>query len=569
MKAFVLFFLVIFFWTSSKSAADVRQPSIFGDHMVLQAGQKIPFWGTAAPGEKITATIGAVSAQTEAGADGKWMVYLGPQSASTTPVTVTVAGNNTLTYRDVLLGEVWLASGQSNMQLGMTKVRNAEQEISEGSHPLLRLFCIQHTSSFSVSDDVPASNRQDDPRGHWQLCTPEMLRSDGWGGFAGTAYFFGREIQDKTRKPVGLVLCAYLGQPAEAFVSIETLKSDPEFAPYIEELDQMRKHAQADRAAYPAAKALYDEAHKAWEDQYGVEYGKALADWKAAKTTEPMPRPPVPQPNPPPDGTPKIGAPTTVYNAMIHPIIPYGIRGAIWYQGESNCDEPWCYDKLMASLIREWRTEWNQGDFPFLFVQLCTLGPTPPYPLSLQRYPLQHSGWPIVREMQTRNLSIPNTGMAVTIDLGDADLHPPDKQDVGHRLALLARRMVYKEPVECLSPMYESMALEGNKIRIRFKNGEGLKMGPHPSLADPRQQAAPPEITGFAIAGVNQKWVNAKAVIDGSSVIVWSDAAPDPAAVRYGWATAPMCYLYNGADLPVAPFRTDDWDEKPFMKPKK
>jgi sialate O-acetylesterase len=159
--------------------------------------------------------------------------------------------------------------------------------------------------------------------------------------------------------------------------------------------------------------------------------------------------------------------------------------------------------------------------------------------------------------------------MAVTIDLGDADLHPPDKQDVGHRLALLARRMVYQEPVECSGPMYDSMAIEGNKIRIYFKNGGGLKMGPHPPLADPRQQTAPAEIPGLAIAGGDQKWVKAKAAIDGNSLEVWSDETPRPVAVRYGWATAPMCYLYNAADLPAAPFRTDNWDEKAFIKPKK
>jgi sialate O-acetylesterase len=553
--------------TVASAHADVQMPSIFGDHMVLQADRKIPFWGTASPNEKISVTAGKISAQTQAGADGKWRVYLDPQSASTTPTTVTVQGQNKLTFQDVLVGEVWLASGQSNMEIGMTKVRNSRDEIAKGDHPMLRLFAIPFTASWTVRDDIPLPIRQEDPQGHWQLCSPEMLQHDGWQGFAGTAYFFGREIQEKTQKPVGLVLCAYLGQPAEAFMSEETLKSDPEFSVYLDKLAQCKAQSEADKAAYPAAMVTYNQAKTAWDAQYGEQRKQDMAAWakandeaeKAGTPAPPIPPPPAPEPKSPPEGSARIGVPTTVYNAMIHPVIPYGIRGAIWYQGEANDPHPFDYDKLMAALIKEWRTEWGEGDFPFYFVQLATLGK----PSNSSG----HGGWPIIREMQFKTQAVPNTGMAVSIDLGDADLHPADKQDVGHRLALLARHRVYGESIPDTGLVYHSMNIEGNKIRLQFDHADGLKLAPHPILAD-NLHFQPTEVTGFAIAGKDQKWVVAKAEIDGQTVVVHSDQVPEPVAVRYGWASSPMCFLYNGADLPLGPFRTDDWDETPFVKVK-
>ncbi len=535
--------------------------------MVLQASAKDAFWGTASPGEQITVMVGSATATTQTAPDGKWNVLVDAPAASTTPISVTVKGQNTITFQDVLLGEVWLASGQSNMEMGLRPLKNGAEEIKNGEHPLIHVLTVPFSSSFEIMDNLPPPTVQDKEGSSWQVCSPEVLQNDGWNGFSGAAYYFGREIQEKTGHPVGIIVAAYHGQSAQGFISLAALKGDPALARYIDDLNEKTRKAAIDKANFPQAKALYDQQMTQWDQQYGSDYKKALDAWNAEKAAaeiggQPIPSmPPLPAPRPksPPDGSPGLNVPTTSYNAMIHPLIPYGIRGVIWYQGESNAEDPWDYDYLMEQLIKDWRTEWGRGDFPFFFVQLCTLGKE-------SFAPQYHGGWSLIREMQTRTLSSPDTGMAVTIDLGDGGLHPGDKQDVGHRLALITRNLVYGESIEYSGPMYDSMTIDGNKIRLHFKHVIGLKLAPHPSFVD-ANQVMPSEILGFAIAGEDKNWDKAHAQIEGETVVVWNDNISKPVAVRYGWGNAPPCYLYNGADLPMSPFRTDDWDEHPFIKP--
>jgi sialate O-acetylesterase len=540
--------------------------------MVLQASAKDTFWGVASPGEQVTVKVGSASATTKAGADGKWKVLVEVPAASTTPISVTVQGKNTLTFQDVFLGEVWLASGQSNMEMGLRKLKNGSEEIKNGNHPLIHVLTVPYSSSFEIMDSLPPPTIQDKQGSSWQVCSPEVLEGDGWEGFSGVAYYFGREIQEKTGHPVGIIEAAYHGQSAQGFISLAALKADPALARYIDDLTEKTQKAATDKANFPQAKAAYDQQITAWDQQYGADYKKALDTWTTEKNAseqsgQPVPpQPPLPAPRPkaPSDGSPGLNIPTTSYNAMIHPLIPYGIRGVIWYQGESNAEYPWDYDYLMGQIIKDWRTEWGRGDFPFFFVQLCTLGKESFAPQVHGPFWLA-SGWSLIREMQTRTLSVPHTGMAVTIDLGDGGLHPGDKQDVGHRLALIARNQVYGEAVESSGPMYDSMTIEDNKIRLHFKHATGLKLAPHPPLVD-ANQVTPPEIPGFAIAGEDKNWDKAQAQIDGETVVVWNDKISKPVAVRYGWGSAPPCYLDNGFDLPMSPFRTDDWDEHPFIK---
>lgn len=305
---------------------------------------------------------------------------------------------------------------------------------------------------------------------------------------------------------------------------------------------------------------------KAWNEQYGAAYRQALeekakADAAARAAHAPLPPRPkstVPMPPQLPDGKAKPDTASHLFNGMIHPLIPFGIKGVIWYQGENNAGKPWDYDKLMAALIGDWRARWGLGDFPFLFVQLASFQ-TP------AKEPVQKDGWPVIRDMQLRTLKIPNTGMAVAIDIGETnDIHPHDKLDVGHRLALAAHRIAYAEDVEYSGPIYDGMQVEGDRIRVHFKHARGLKIGAHPQIfADVPPVAAPAELPAFAIAGSDKKWVSSKAVIDGETVVVSSDLVKEPVAVRYGWAKNPACHLYNGANLPASPFRTDNWQLNP------
>ena len=494
---------------ASAGFADVRLPAIFGDRMVLQQGIPAPVWGWAAAGERVTVSVADQSKTATAGADGRWRVALDPLKPGD-PVEMIVAGKNTITLKDVLVGEVWIGSGQSNMFFPLEKAANGPREVADAAFPAIRLFSVKMT----IADEP-----KDDTEGSWSPCTPETAKS-----FSAVAYFFGRELHRTLNVPVGLIHCSWGGSPAEAWTSRETLEGDADFRPILERW----REAVEDAAG---CKATHERRLKEWKA--AVEKAKAE---KSQLPTEPAllgPKGPFPHHQP-------VG----LWNGMIRPVAPFAIRGAIWYQGETNGarGRGYQYRKLFPAMIGDWRRLWGEGDFPFLFVQLANFHDPDPGPVD--------SLWAELREAQLLTLKAsPNTGMAVIIDIGDAqDIHPVNKQDVGKRLALSALTGTYGKSVVGSGPIYESMAAEGGGIRLKFKHiGGGLEAKGGP-------------LKGFAVAGDDRKFVWAVAAIDGGTVVVSSPNVPKPAAVRYAWADNPAgCNLYNQEGLPASPFRTDDW----------
>lgn len=484
--------------------AEVRLANLFQDHMVLQQGQKVAVWGTAAPGERVTVSLAGKQASALAGEDGRWRVELGPLAAGG-PFEMRVEGQNALTLQDVLVGEVWVCSGQSNMAWPVERAANPEQEISQANYPLIRFFTVRQKV---------AQEPQSEVEGTWEVCSPQTV-----GHFSAVGYFFARELHRTLGVPVGMINSSWGGTPAEAWTSRPALEADPALRPILENWERVL-------ANYPQALQRYQERLKQW----GEEAAKAKAEGRAV--------PPRPQP---PLGPGHPWTPGGLFNGMIAPLTPFAIRGVIWYQGESNAGRAYQYRRLFPTLIQDWRRAWGRGDFPFLFVQLANFMKTLPEP--------SESAWAELREAQSMALSLPKTGMAVAIDIGEADdIHPKNKQEVGRRLALAALAIAYGKDVVYSGPLYESMSIEGNRIRLRFKHvdgglvakdGEGLK--------------------GFAIAGEDRKFVWAEARIEGDTVVVSSPQVPNPVAVRYAWADNPVCNLYNRAGLPASPFRTDDW----------
>jgi sialate O-acetylesterase len=485
--------------------ADVRLPAVIGDGMVLQRDIETHIWGWAAAGEEITVRIAGREVSVSADEEGRWKVSLAPMAAGG-PHEMTVAGANTITLGNIMVGEVWVCSGQSNMQMAVRSCYDAEKEIAAADYPDIRLFSVGLKTSPTPLEDVA---------GKWAPCSPETVP-----GFSATAYFFGRHLHQQLGVPVGLINTSWGGTPAEAWTSGQALEADPEFAPLLARWEQIL-------ADYPAAKRKYDEETvPAWE--------KAAEQAKAEGKEAPR------KPNPPADAA-SPHRPANLYNAMIHPLIDFAIRGAIWYQGESNAGRAYQYRRLFPAMILDWRRRWGQGDFPFLFVQLANYMARKPDP--------SESAWAELREAQLRTLTFPNTGQAVIIDIGDAtDIHPKNKQDVGKRLALWALNETYGRDVPRSGPLYGSLTVEGNRARVHFTDTDG-------GLKTPDGSA----VTGFAIAGEDRKFVWAEAVIEGDTVVVSSSLVPRPIAVRYAWADNPECNLYSGADLPASPFRSDDW----------
>jgi sialate O-acetylesterase len=472
--------------------------------MVLQRGRQVPIWGTAAPGERVTVLLGTQRLSAVADDEGKWSVTL-PAMKAGGPYTLVIAGRNTIALRDVLVGDVWVCSGQSNMQWSVQGSANATEEVAAANYPQIRLFSVPQ-----VAADAP----QSDCQGAWVECSPATIP-----GFSAVGYFFGRELHKALNVPVGLINTSWGGTPAEAWTSRPSLETCELCTPILERWD-------AALADLPNIKAKYDADMAKWRED------------AATAKAEGKPEPPRPGAH---WALNKAWQPAALYNGMIAPLIPFGIRGAIWYQGESNAGRAYQYRELFPAMIRDWRRNWGAGQFPFLFVQLANFMARKPDP--------GESAWAELREAQLMTLSLPKTGMAVIIDIGDAnDIHPKNKQDVGLRLALAAERIAYKQNVAYSGPMYRSMTIEGSTIRLRFKDTDGglvAKDGPG--------------LKGFAIAGEDKRFVWADAQIEGNTVVVWSDQVPKPVAVRYAWADNPECNLYNGAGLPASPFRTDDW----------
>jgi sialate O-acetylesterase len=636
--------------------AEVRLPAIISDNMVLQQGTKVRIWGNAKAGERIIVTFQNKSSETVADAQGRWQVFIGPLKTGA-PADLAVKGDNVLTIKNVLVGEVWLCSGQSNMEWPLANTTGAAETLAQANYPEIRMFRVEHHTSAEPLTDV---------EGHWIVTTPDEAAH-----FSAVGYFFGRELHQRLKVPIGLIDSSWGGTPAEAWTSHDALLSAPELKPILDRyasslnMRPQAKEAYAQAIAQWEEKNLYIDAGNKGEALGYADPATATADWskmdlpqqfetagmlidgavwfrKALELPESWagkelvlnltpiddqdvtyfngtkvgsigretpnsymvprkyvvpgslvhggrnviavrvfdsageggfsrggamsiapkgaaesdvislrgawdykvelalePKHPDWGSRPEAVGVSNQNNPSVLYNAMIAPLVPFAIRGAIWYQGESNAGRAYQYRTLFPLMIRNWRSAWGH-DFPFYFVQLANWHANKAEP--------DESDWAELREAQTMTLREPQTGMAVTIDIGDEnDIHPRNKLDVGRRLAAWALAYTYRQKVIPSGPLVDQYSIDGDKIRIRFKHGVGLKTSDGGPLK------------GFAIAGEDRRFVWADARIDGDTVIVSSPKVSKPVAVRYGWADNPIANLYNGAGLPASPFRTDDW----------
>lgn len=491
--------------------ADVRLPALFSHNMVLQQELPVNVWGWADEGEEVTVQFRDQRVTTTT-RNGRWSVRLQPMKADGKPELFMVRGKNTLLRRNVLLGEVWVCSGQSNMEWPMSRSFQPEGDIAAAANPRLRLFTVPKRKALEPVEDVEAA---------WRESSPDSVRN-----FSAVAYYFGRALNRTRSVPVGLIHTSWGGSPAEVWMSKTALTLDPEYRRDIWE-------------AFPAAEQQYQAALAAWEK------AKAEADAAGQKFDRGRPWEP--------------WRPAELYNGMIAPIIPYTMSGAIWYQGESNAGRAWQYRRLFPDMILNWRRDWNQGDFPFLAVQLA------PWDRNRNRTIEQitaepgDSDWAELREAQMHATKVlPNVGVAVITDAGDKDdIHPARKAIVGERLALLARVVAYAERFAGRSPMYEGVSFAGGRATITFTHvGNGLIV-----KGD--------KLTGFAIAGADRKFVWADAQLSGKDkVIVSSPLVTEPVAVRFGWADYPVVNLFSQFGLPASPFRTDDFPLTTAPKPR-
>ena len=656
--------------SASFAHADVTLPAIFSEHMVLEKSGKVPIWGKAGPGEAVTVTLGEQTAKAVAGQDGKWSASLDLSQSAPGPFQLVVTGKNTLTVSDVLVGEVWLASGQSNMEWRLDKLAN-DEAVKAAENPQLRVFTVTRVASETPVDDV---------KGQWLVATPANA-----GVFTAVGYFFGDVLQKELKTPVGIINTSWGGTPSEAWTSVEGLSKDPTLKESAVRLPQQDKANRAAAAAFTeavvkwlkdsgriiempatgaAAFAGVEASPDGWVDvaaekglpegtprngviwlraevnltaqqilsplrlefyDYGavetvywngkqvgrttydkypgegarrrydlpkdvlkeganvlairvyaplaplaklprIQIGSGVVNWKARVEKE-LPPADAAQlaalPAAPKQFASQQNLPAMLFNGMLNPLIPYAISGVIWYQGEANAGRAVQYRTAFPLLIEDWRARWQQGDIPFYFCQLANF-------MDKKSAPAE-SNWAELREAQSMTLKLPKTGQAVLIDIGDAqDIHPRNKSEVGARLARIALANDYGRKIAYSGPMYQSMKVEGGKVRLTFSHTDGgLVAKPLPETyilksavgtTAPLKPLKPgSELQGFQICGEDKAWVWADAKIDGDSVLVWSEQVPNPVAVRYAWADNPTCNLYNGAGLPASPFRTDDF----------
>jgi sialate O-acetylesterase len=492
--------------------AEIRLPHVFSDHMVLQRNQPIPVWGWAEPGETVTVRMSPASVKGTADSQGRWRVSLPPQTG-VGPFTLVVSGSSTITFHDVLIGEVWLCSGQSNMEMGMKMIQDSAAEISRGSHPRIRLLLVPRKLSPLALEDFDAN---------WKVCDPETLSQGGWNGFSAVAYFFARELQARLNVPVGVIESSWGGTliepwtPPGGFAAVNTLSNISEQVELAlpssmehkkalgKALAQMQLWQEATRAAL-AAEGLVPELPAVSSNLW--------REWS-------------------------FQTPTALYNGMIHPLIPYGIRGALWYQGESNRGEGAIYTDKMKALIAGWRQLWHLGDFPFLYVQIAPFGYDNEDPDIV----------PLFWEAQSAALKIPNTGMAVINDIGDVqDIHPKNKAEVGRRLALLALAGTYGQPnLVAGGPTFRNLKIEGATLRVSFDSiGGGLAS----------RDGKP--LSWFEVKDANGAgFAPANARIDGDTVVLSATNVPHPVAMRFGWNKVAEPNLMNREGFPASAFRT-------------
>ncbi len=488
--------------------ADVKLPDVLSSLMVLQREARVPVWGRADAGEAVTVRFAGQVKKAVADANGNWRINLDKLKANATPAVMTIEGRNKIELKDILVGEVWFLSGQSNMQLVLSQTANGEAVIAAANHPQIRLF--------NVSRDV-AFDRKPLPLANWLACTPESVKP-----FSAAGYYFGVELQKALNVPIGLINSSYGGSQAEAFTPVEYLSASPDLRPTVE-------RGAVWVAEKPKVQADYDAALKKWREE---------ADKARAAGVRPSPSPPVP------DALRENRPAAALYDRMVAPVVPFAMRGAVWYQGESNEARAQQYKLLLETMIRAWRERWGQGDFPFGVIQL-------PNYRQVKNEPADEA-WSHLREAQRRvAMSTPNLGLIVTIDIGEAnDIHPKNKLDVGKRMALWALASAYGRKIVDSGPTYRSAKVEGAKIVLTFDEaGKGLRLRDGDKLDE------------FAVAGADKKWYWAQAKIVGKNrVEVWSDAVPQPLAARYAFNNNPKHpNLTNDGGLPAGPFRTDDW----------
>jgi sialate O-acetylesterase len=476
--------------------AEIKLPAIISDHMVIQQKARVHIWGTASPHEKITVAILKQSVSTQTGENGKWSIWLKPMKAGVSTEMI-ITGKNTITIKDVLIGEVWIGSGQSNMEWSVKQSNNAEAEIANSANPMIRLFLVKHKIA-----DQPV----EEAFGEWKVCGPDAV-----GDFSAAEYFFGRELYKATKLPMGLIESCWSATPGQSWLNKPALEAVPELKYVFDDWNAVL-------AKYPEAKQRYNEAVEKWKSDSAT--SKSLGVNPPA-----MPRQP--------DGPGSKNAPASLYNGMIAPLTPYTIRGVLWYQGEANAYEKTAYPYryLLQALVNDWRKAWGQGNFPFMVVQLSAF--------------TKHPYWPILRESQAEALKLPNTALVVTIDIGDStNAHSKKKQELGYRLSLVARHLAFNEDIEYSGPMFKKAVVKGSTIRISFGHARGL------------QAKDGGQLTGFTIAGADDKYIAADARVDRQTVVVSNPNITNPVAVRYAWLDWPVCNLINEAELPASPFRT-------------
>lgn len=484
---------------------------LFGDHGVLQRDKPVPVWGQAGAGDTVTVSFHGQTVSAVAGPDGRWMASLAPMAASAEPADLVVKGQTTVTLHDVVVGEVWLCSGQSNMEFTVDdgafyRVRNYEMEVAAANYPLIRQLKIERTVALAPAQTVKT--------GGWKAATPANV-----GGFTAVGYFFARDIYHAIGVPIGIIDSPWGGTPVESWMSDQARKSTSLGAV----IDERWKKAMSEWP--PERVAKYPADMEAWR--------KAEENARATHTKNPLPWPSSPATNDSPN------VPGGLYNAMIAPLEPGALRGILWYQGESNVGHPGEYAELFKAMITSWRSAFRQGDLPFYFVQIANFG---------NENERADRGWARLREAQAEALSLPNTGMAVTIDIGEAqNIHPTNKQELGRRLGLIARAQVYGVPPEYQGPTFAGAVREGAAMRVHFTH------------AGNELEARGGPVGALEVAGADKVFHDATGAIDVDTLLVSSPDVPEPVAVRYAWTNAPRANLYGDSGLPAVPFRSDDW----------
>lgn len=491
--------------------ADVTLAPLFVDHAVLQREKPVPVWGQAAPGEKVTVTFAGQMRETVAGPTGRWSVALGALPATTQGADLVVTGKNTLVAHDVVVGEVWLCSGQSNMEWPVRRAANAEREIAAANFPLLRHIAIDRAVTDQPMDTAKTSG--------WLAATPANA-----GSFTAVGYFFARELQQKLGVPFGLIHSSWGGTPVESWISPAALAANPAFAVVGERWRQ-------NLAEFPEKKAAHEIVLAEWTKAEEAAKAKGAPAHAAFLKQRPRPRGP--------RGAGDSWTPSGPFNGMIHPLLPYALRGVLWYQGESNTERANEYRALFSAMIGDWRARFQQGDIPFYWVSLANF-----------IEPADNTGrnFAFLREAQTQTLALPNTGQAVIIDLGDPnDIHPTNKQSVSRRLALLAKNRLYQIVSDDTGPTFAEAVREGPAMRVRLQHASGGLV------------AHDKPVQSLEVAGIDRVFHPATGRIERDTLLVSSPAVPAPVAVRYAWQNSPDANLYNGAGLPAVPFRSDNW----------